>query len=45
MEMPRETYSPSPRLCRGSPDLTYPLHDKDVMKAFVDYALAHSRKR
>src|SRR4029077_16480370 len=31
MKMPAEAYATSPRPYRGLPDLTYPLHDRDVL--------------
>jgi transposase InsO family protein len=31
MKTPAEVYTPSPRPYRGLPELTYPLHDRDVV--------------
>ncbi|ESR26621.1 Mobile element protein [Lutibaculum baratangense AMV1] len=31
MKTPAEIHSPSSRPCQGLPELTYPLHDKDIM--------------
>lgn len=44
MKMPGETYSPSPRPYRGLPDLTYPLHDKDVLVTACGRICMHRKK-
>ncbi len=44
MQTPAEVYSPSPRPYRGLPDLTYPLHDRDVMVTACGRICMH-RKR
>ena len=44
MKTPGETYSPSPRPYLGLPELTYPLHDRDVLVTACGRICMH-RKR
>lgn len=44
MKMPAEVYSPSPRPYRGIPEITYPLHDRDVLVTACGRICLH-RKR
>jgi len=44
MQTPAEVYSPSPRPYRGLPDLTYPLHDRDVMVTACGRICMHHKR-
>jgi len=44
MKMPAERYTPSPRRYAGLPDITYPLHDRDVVVTACGRICMH-RKR
>jgi transposase InsO family protein len=44
MKMPAEAYLPSTRPYRGLPDLTYPLHDKDVLVTACGRICMHRKK-
>jgi hypothetical protein len=44
MKCPAELYSPSPRPYTGLPDLTYPLHDRDLLVTACGRICMH-RKR
>jgi len=44
MKTPAETYAASPRPYRGLPDLTYPLHDREVLVTACGRICMH-RKR
>ena len=44
MKTPGETYSPSPRPYLGLPDLTYPLHDRDVLVTACGRICMHRKK-
>ena len=44
MRTPGETYSPSSQPCLGLPDLTYPLHDKDVLVTACGRICMHRKK-
>jgi transposase InsO family protein len=44
MKMPAEAYLPSTRPYRGLPDLTYPLHDKDVLVTSCGRICMHRKK-
>ncbi len=44
MKTPGETYPPSPRPYRGLPDLTYPLHDQDVLVTACGRICMHRKK-
>ena len=44
MKMPVEAYSPSPRPYRGLPDLSYPLHDRDVLVTACGRICMHRKK-
>ena len=44
MKMPAEVYVPSTRPYRGLPELTYPLHDKDVLVTACGRICMHRKK-
>lgn len=44
MKRPADVYSPSPRPYRGLPELTYPLHDKDVIVTACGRICMHRKK-
>jgi transposase InsO family protein len=44
MKTPGETYSPSARSYLGLPDLTYPLHDRDVLVTACGRICMHRKK-
>ena len=44
MKMPAEAYVPSPRPYRGLPDLSYPLHDRDVLVTACGRICMHRKK-
>jgi transposase InsO family protein len=44
MKMPAEAYAPSPRPYRGLPDLSYPLHDRDVLVTACGRICMHRKK-
>src|SRR5918995_616488 len=44
MKTPGETYSPSPRPYLGLPELTYPLHDRDVLVTACRRICMHRKK-
>jgi transposase InsO family protein len=44
MKTPDETYSPSPRSYVGLPELTYPLHDRDVLVTACGRICMHRKK-
>jgi transposase InsO family protein len=44
MKMPAEAYVPSTRPYRGLPELTYPLHDKDVLVTACGRICMHRKK-
>ena len=44
MKMPAEVYTASPRRYHGLPDLTYPLHDRDVLVTSCGRICLHRKK-
>jgi hypothetical protein len=44
MKRPDEVYSASPRPYRGLPELTYPLHDRDVLVTACGRICMHRKK-
>lgn len=44
MKTPTEVYSPSPRTYQGLPDLTYPLHDREIMVTACGRLCMHRKK-
>jgi hypothetical protein len=44
MNTPAEMYSASPRTYRGWPDLTYPLHDRDVLVTACGRICMHGKR-
>ena len=44
MKVPASLYKPSPRPYRGIPDLTYPLHDRDVLVTCCGRICMHRKK-
>ena len=44
MKCPAEVYTPSPRPYRGLPDLSYPLHDRDILVTCCGRICLHRKK-
>jgi transposase InsO family protein len=44
MKMPAEVYSASPRIYNGLPEVTYPLHDRDVVVTACGRICMHRKK-
>ena len=44
MKTPAEVYSPSPRPYQGLPELSYPLHDRDIMVTACGRLCMHRKK-